>query len=184
MARNRFIQTCIGAMVKELRLRAGFQERAPAARLLGTTPAKLARVEDGVNDSVEPSLVEMWAQKLGGSAEVQERLFEWACLTKDSLNKNTSLAGFKSGYIFLLYLERIAQRIYVYDPEYIPGLGQIEAYTRELITVKPDENPDAADLLVEGRRERQAEKQTGPQDPQNKARTDGRDGGDGCRVVS
>lgn len=124
----------LGVELRQLREDSGKKSGA-VCRLLSWVPSKLSRLEVADNGVVEPADVIALCQIYGASPEKQETLVGYATVTKTKKDwwqspsvRDVILPGFKA----YIGLEAAAEKLEIYESEYVPGLLQTDGYVRAI----------------------------------------------------
>jgi transcriptional regulator with XRE-family HTH domain len=142
----------VGVELSNCRKRTGLKQ-ADAARRAGVSVGKLSHLETGERQQQPADIAKVLAaygapqhdiNRLTSLAEVPDESNWWGAWRDVVPDWMTTIVG----------LERLAAKVFVFEPMVIPGLLQTEGYARELSRAGSRVRPDHADRVVEVRMER------------------------------
>jgi transcriptional regulator with XRE-family HTH domain len=145
----------LGRQLREFRLKSEFATLEKAAKRTGLSTASISRIENG-NQVILPRNVRVLCYAYGVGQPMLDHLLRLAEESEDSgwlVEYAASVASWFSRY---LGEEADASEIWAYQGTYVPGLCQIDDYTRAVVAAaRPNVDLAGAESEIEVRHHRQ-----------------------------
>jgi DNA-binding XRE family transcriptional regulator len=135
----------LGSELKRARIAAGITSQDELAKRLGFERTSIAKIETGER-LPSPEVAAAYGREFPALGGLVER---WA----DHIRRTGG--SFPRFFGAFVDAERTATSLTYWAPVLVPGILQVEAYARALMTASGDDGQEAADVRVAGRMERQ-----------------------------